>query len=301
VRVSVAATPSVALPTLDWLITSPHELVSVITRPDKPAGRGQKILESPVATWATQHGIACHKPESTDEIAILLEDIEVLITIGFGVILPKRLLQIPEKGCINLHFSLLPRWRGAAPVQRSIEAGDLVTGVCVFQLDEGMDTGPIYISKRFALDGDITSDELFAELAAIGPEAICETLEAIEKGILPIPQESEGATRAEKITREDAHIQWAQPATKVSQQIRAFTSSPGAWSSFRTSTIKILKVAHSSQHFPAGEIWVEQKRLYIGTTTTALEVLSLQPAGKVQMSAAEWLNGVRLQSGEIFG
>lgn len=159
-RICVAATPQVALPTLNWLMTSGHDLPFVITRPDKPAGRGRHVQESPVSEWAKERGVLCLKPATKSEIATTLHDIDLLITIGFGVILPKEVLHLPLYGCINLHFSLLPRWRGAAPVQRCIEAGDSVTGVTVFQLDEGMDTGPIFTTKRYALDGDITSDEL---------------------------------------------------------------------------------------------------------------------------------------------
>lgn len=202
-KIIVAATPDVAIPTLDWLLASEHQLVSVITQPDRPAGRGRSLKESVISEWARRHDVPCLKPESVAETASLLEGSDVLLTIGYGVLLPENLLSIPKHGCLNLHFSLLPRWRGAAPVQRAIEAGDSVSGVTVFQLDPGMDTGPIYSVKRFALDSDITSDELFTELGALGVEAVEDSLNAIKAGIRPEPQKNDGASRAMKISKKN--------------------------------------------------------------------------------------------------
>ena len=219
----MAATPDVAIPTLNWLITSEHQLLSVITQPDRPAGRGRTLKESVISEWARENDVPCFKPASVTETATLIEGADVLLTIGYGVLLPEELLSIPMHGCLNLHFSLLPRWRGAAPVQRAIEAGDSVSGVTVFQLDPGMDTGPIYSVKRFALDSDITSDELFSELGALGVEAVEDSLNAIKAGIRPEPQKSDGATRAMKISKEECEINWNLDAQLISQKIRAFT------------------------------------------------------------------------------
>ena len=300
-RICVAATPKVALPTLDFLLQSQHELVSVITQPDRPAGRGQKSRESEVSEWARDNGVACVKPLGSNETLRAVINSDLLLTIGYGVILPKEIFSSPTYGSINLHFSLLPRWRGAAPVQRAIEAGDAVSGVTVFKLDEGMDTGPIYVEKRFALDADITSDELLSELAELGVEAVAETLQVIEDGVRPRAQSEDGAIRAMKISKEDSKIDWSQSATAISQKIRAFTSNPGAWTHFRESTIKIFSPSVANFELAPGEISFRGKKLYVGTSTFALEIGQVQPSGKSLMPANSWVNGVRLVSGERFG
>lgn len=300
-RICVAATPKVALPTLDFLLQSKHELISVITQPDRPAGRGQKSRESEVSEWARDNGVACVKPLGSEETLRAVINSDLLLTIGYGVILPKEIISSPTYGSINLHFSLLPRWRGAAPVQRAIEAGDAVSGVTVFKLDEGMDTGPIYVEKRFALDADITSDELLLELAELGVEAIAETLQLIEEGVRPRAQSEDGATRAMKISKEDSKIDWSQSAASISQKIRAFTSNPGAWTHFRESTIKIFSPSVANFELAPGEISFREKKLYIGTSTCALEIGQVQPSGKSLMPANSWVNGVRLVPGERFG
>ena len=300
-RLCVAATPKVAIPTLDYLLLSNHELISVITQPDRPSGRGQKSRESEVSQWAAQNNVSCHKPQGEQETLAALIDTDLLLTIGYGVILPTSVISLPTHGSINLHFSLLPRWRGAAPVQRAIEAGDSVSGVTVFALDEGMDTGPIYLEKRFALDADITSDELLNELADLGVEAVAQTLTLIEQGVRPHAQSSEGATRAMKISKGDAQIDWNQSAEVISQKIRAFTSNPGAWTNFRESTLKVFTPTITDFPLPPGELLLKEKKLYIGTATSALEIGEVQPSGKALMPASSWVNGVRLDSGERFG
>ena len=300
-RLCVAATPKVAIPTLDYLLLSNHELISVITQPDRPSGRGQKSRESEVSQWAAQNNVTCHKPQGEQETLAALVDADLLLTIGYGVILPTSVISLPTHGSINLHFSLLPRWRGAAPVQRAIEAGDSVSGVTVFALDEGMDTGPIYLEKRFALDADITSDELLNELADLGVEAVSQTLTLIEQGVRPHAQSSEGAIRAMKISKGDAQIDWNQSAEVISQKIRAFTSNPGAWTNFRESTLKVFTPTISDFPLPPGELLLKEKKLYIGTSTFAIEIGEVQPSGKALMPASSWVNGVRLDSGERFG
>ena len=300
-RLCVAATPKVAIPTLDYLLLSNHELISVITQPDRPSGRGQKSRESEVSQWAAQNNVTCHKPQGEQETLAALVDADLLLTIGYGVILPTSVISLPTHGSINLHFSLLPRWRGAAPVQRAIEAGDSVSGVTVFALDEGMDTGPIYLEKRFALDADITGDELLNELADLGVEAVAQTLTLIEQGVRPHAQSLEGATRAMKISKGDAQIDWNQSAEVISQKIRAFTSNPGAWTNFRESTLKVFTPTITDFPLPPGELLLKEKKLYIGTSTFAIEIGEVQPSGKALMPASSWVNGVRLDSGERLG
>ena len=297
----VAATPEVAIPTLEWLLTSEHELVSVITQPDRPAGRGRVLKESAVSQWADDNEVLCVKPQTIQDTAIAIDGADVLLTIGYGVLLPESVLAVPRHGCLNLHFSLLPRWRGAAPVQRAIEAGDAISGVTVFQLDEGMDTGPVYSVKRFALDSDITSDELFTELGLLGVEAVQESLSAIENGVRPTPQSSIGATRAKKISKDECAIDWKSEAKEISQKIRAFTSNPGAWTTFRGGVVKIDSVNISEEVLPAGTLHILNNQLFVGTGSTALAIGYLTPAGKSRMDAKSWLNGARISDGDFFG
>ena len=260
-RIAVAATPPVALPTLDLLKSSKYQLVRVITRPDRPTGRGRTSQPTVVAQWADENNIDCHKPEDDVQLAQSLHDVDLLITIGFGVILSKELLKIPSRGSINLHFSLLPRWRGAAPVQRAIEAGDHLSGVTVFQLDEGMDTGPIFVTKRFAIDSDITSDELLHELSLLGPEAIMETLALIENGKKPTAQDSAGATLARKFTKLEGKIDWTSSAESIHSKVRAFTSNPGAWTIFRNENLILQQPEMSELRLKPGQIEVRDKKL----------------------------------------
>lgn len=297
-RIAVAASPEVAIPTLEALRASDHQLIRVISQPDKPAGRGKVLTPTPVSQWAIDSGVELLRPSTKEEIAQSIEGCDCVITIGYGVLLPADVLAIPQFGFLNLHFSLLPRWRGAAPVQRAIEAQDSVSGVTVFQLDEGMDTGPIYTVHRFALDSDITSDELLIELGELGVGAVLEALELISAGKRPVPQQSEGATRALKLSKEEGRINWHQSADVISAKIRAFTSNPGAWTIFRGDALKLSSPIISELELKPGEISLSDKKVFIGTSTTALEIGSITAPGKTQMAATSWANGARLLAGE---
>ena len=297
----MAATPEVAIDSLNALQGSGFDLAFVITQPDRPAGRGQELSRSAVSAWADGAGIECHKPESKEAFLKLASTVDLMITIGYGRILTLDELTAPTNGSINLHFSLLPRWRGAAPVQRSIEAGDSVTGVTIFQLDEGMDTGPIYLMKRFALDDDITSDELFTELAELGSVALLESLEMIQSEVKPTPQSSIDVTKAAKITKAEAQINWSDEAIEISRKIRAFTSSPGAWTTLRGSSIKIDTPVIEELTLKPGEIFYQNKKLLVGTSSTAISLGFVTPQGKSRTAVQSWVNGARLQPGEIFG
>ena len=300
-RIIVAATPGVAVPTLNWLLNSEHVLAAVITQPDRPAGRGREVKGSVVSQWAHENSVECFKPQDLAETALLVRDCDVLLTIGYGVLLPTEILTLPRHGCLNLHFSLLPRWRGAAPVQRAIEAGDSLSGVTVFQLDEGMDTGPIFSTKRFALDADITSDELLIELAELGVEAVVESLQAITDGKRPAAQSGEGATKASKITKQECEIDWNLSAQVISQKVRAFTSNPGAWTRFRGDTLKIDSVSLEDSSLKPGTLHIVDKKLIVGTGSNALAIGFLTPSGKSRMDALSWINGARITDGEYFG
>jgi methionyl-tRNA formyltransferase len=215
--------------------------------------------------------------------------------------LPADVLSAPRFGCINLHFSLLPAWRGAAPVQRSIEAQDSLTGVTVFAMDEGMDTGPIYTQLRFALDQDITADELFVELSHLGVTAIEESLELISQGVKPKPQSVVGISRALKLSKAEGLIDWSQSAEKVFAKIRAFTSNPGAWTKIKDTVVKIDSVSISQEVLSVGEIAVTPSTVHIGTASYALLIEGVTPAGKSHMKAADWARGARLTPGDLCG
>ena len=298
-RIAVAATPEVAIPTLDALLASEHELVCVITRPDAPAGRGRALQATPVANWAVANSVKLFKPETSQSLGELIGDLDLVVTIGYGLLLPIEVLETPKYGFINLHFSLLPRWRGAAPVQRAIEAGDSVTGVTVFQLDAGMDTGPIYLSTQIPLSVSTTAEQLFESLANLGVEPVLKTLDLIERGERPSPQEEKGATRAYKLSKEEGLIDWNSDAEAINRKINAFNPDPGAWSNFRGQIIKINKVRVSNESAVAGVLKAIEKSIYIGTGTSALELLEVTPSGKAQMSATSWANGARLNATDM--
>ncbi len=299
-RICIAATPSVALPTLDALLKSRHQIVSIITRPDAPAGRGREFKTSPVSDWAVANGVTLHKPITTDQIGLIVAQCDLVVTIGFGIILPEKLLQIPKFGFINLHFSLLPRWRGAAPVQRALEAGDTSTGVTVFQLDAGMDTGPIYSSLPFQISSDMNTPEVLEKLSILGVPAVLEAIDAIESGRAPLDQSNEGATRADKLTSNEAQIDWTIDATSIKNKVRAFYPNPGAWSSFRGAKIKIDSITVSSEILHPGVISLRDKKVLVGTGDLAIELLMIKPAGKKSMSAHAWANGQHLRPDERF-
>ncbi|CAB4329355.1 unannotated protein [freshwater metagenome] len=299
-RIAVAATPSVAIPTLDALLASVHELAFVITKPDAPAGRGRALQSTPVALWAQSKNVQVLKPESSQALGELVGGLDLVITIGYGLLLPPEVLQRTKYGFINLHFSLLPRWRGAAPVQRAIEAGDKITGVTVFALDPGMDTGPIYQSAQIPLSLSDTSTQILDSLANLGVEPVLKTLKQIERGEKATPQEDFGATRAYKLSKEEGQIDWQLDAETILRKINAFNPDPSAWSFFRGQLIKINNARLTEDKTTPGSLKVVDKSIVVGTKTVALELVEVTPAGKSQMLATAWANGARLNPTDSF-
>lgn len=300
-QIAVAATPEVALPTLEALLESDHDLVSVITQPDRPAGRGLSLKESPVAIWAKDYGISVRKPVDQEELILAVTDIDLVITIGFGVIIKEEILNLPKHGFINLHFSLLPKWRGAAPVQRAIEAGDQITGVTVFKLDKGMDTGPIYRQKEIAMPQQATTEFLLQDLARVGAPVVLDAVSAIEANEAPAIQSVDGASRADKLSKDEARIDWNDPAMKIERKIRAFYPAPGAWTTFRDEAIKIESAnAGKAKAGLPGEIFLDGKDLFVSTSEGSLLILKVKPAGKASMDVISWINGARIEQHERF-
>ena len=300
-QIAVAATPEVALPTLEALLKSEPDLVSVITQPDRPAGRGLSLKESPVAIWAKDRGISVRKPVDQEELKLAVSDIDLVITIGFGVIIKEEILNLPTHGFINLHFSLLPKWRGAAPVQRAIEAGDEVTGVTVFKLDKGMDTGPIYRQKEIAMPHQATTESLLQDLAVVGAPVVLDAISAIEANELPVIQSVDGASRADKLSKDEARINWQDASFNIERKIRAFYPAPGAWTTFREEALKIESADVSDEKTgQPGEILLVGKELFVSTAKGSLKILSVKPAGKASMDAVSWINGARIELHERF-
>ena len=305
-RLAVAATPGVAIPTLEHLLTSEHQLVRIFTTGDKPVGRGRSLTSTEVAQWADDHGIECVKVDKAIEMAALLEDIDCVATIAFGILLPQDILDIPAHGFINLHFSLLPAWRGAAPVQRAIENGDDLLGISVFALDAGMDTGPIYRQSSFPRDDEMRSKEALEFLGIQGVELIMKTLGDISNSVLPVPQKSEGISLARKLSKSEGLIDWSQRAELINRKVAAFYPNPIAYTNFRSEVIKITKSRMCSD-FPSdilvlpGEWIVEKERVLMGTGSTPLEIIQLVPQGRSEMKATDWARGARIDPGERCG
>lgn len=300
-HIGVAATPEVALPTLNRLLSSSHEIALVISQPDRGAGRGHNVRTSPVSSWAKEHKIPLVQPETPEELIGLIEDLDCIVVIGYGVLLPEAILKLPRHGFINLHFSILPAYRGAAPVQRAIENGERVTGVSVFALDKGMDTGPVYFTSTISIDPTWRAQELFDELAVMAPDVVEAALKAISLGQVPVPQIGE-VTRAPKISKEEAKIDWNQSADIVLRRIRAFYPAPIAWCTWKGESFRVSNAAMHSSTAPPGEISIVDGCLTVGCGgNSAITLLAVIPSGKKEMSAIDWARGARLEVGSHFG
>ncbi|GAA2990763.1 MULTISPECIES: methionyl-tRNA formyltransferase [Streptomyces] len=304
-----AGTPEVAVPALDALIASErHEVAAVVTRPDAPAGRGRRLVASPVAERAEEAGIEILKParpRDEDFLARLREIApDCCPVVAYGALLPKSALEVPARGWVNLHFSLLPAWRGAAPVQHSVMAGDEVTGASTFLIEEGLDSGPVYGVLTEEVRPTDTSGDLLTRLAFAGAGLLAATMDGIEDGTLhAVPQPAEGITLAPKITVEDAQVRWAQPALRVDRVVRGCTPAPGAWTLFRGERLKLVQAVPVPDRtdLAPGELSAGKNNVYVGTGSYAVELVWVQPQGKKPMRAADWARGVRIAHGELLG
>ncbi|MCX4385364.1 methionyl-tRNA formyltransferase [Micromonospora peucetia] len=304
-RVIFAGTPAVAVPALAAVAASRHELVAVVTRPDAPAGRGRGLVRSPVGAWADEHGIEVltparpREPEFLDRLRELAPD--CVPVVAYGALVPPAALEIPRHGWINLHFSLLPAWRGAAPVQHAVLHGDELTGASVFQLEEGLDTGPVYGTLTDEIRPTDTSGDLLERLAHSGAGLLVAVLDAIDDGTARAePQPADGVSLAPKLTVEDARVRWSDPAFAVDRRIRACTPAPGPWTTLRGERVKLGPVTPvpDGPELKPGELLVEKSRLLVGTATTPVRLGEVRAAGKRAMPATDWARGVRVTSGE---
>jgi methionyl-tRNA formyltransferase len=308
VRLVFAGTPETALPSLDAIAASGHDLVAVLTRPDAPAGRGRHEVASPVAQWAAERDIEVLRPARPREQSFLDRLAELAVdcvpVVAYGALVPPVALAIPRYGWVNLHFSLLPAWRGAAPVQHAILHGDEMTGASVFALEEGLDTGPVYGNLVERVGRRDTSGALLERLAHAGAGLLVSVLDGLERGVLKAePQPAEGVSLAPKITVADAEVRFGEPAFAVDRRVRACTPAPGAWTTLRGERVKlgpVLPVADGPALAP-GQSRVDKSRVLVGTATEPVALGEVRPAGRKPMAAADWVRGLRLADGERFG
>lgn len=304
-----AGTPEVAVPALDALLASGrHEVAAVVTRPDAPAGRGRRLVASPVAERAEEAGIEVLKPAKPKDPEFLerLREIgpDCCPVVAYGALLPRVALDVPAHGWVNLHFSLLPAWRGAAPVQHAIMAGDEITGASTFLIEEGLDSGPVYGTVTEEIRPTDTSGDLLTRLAFAGAGLLAATMDGIEDGTLKaVPQPAEGVSLAPKVNVEDARVDWAAPALRVDRVVRGCTPAPGAWTTFRGERLKLIQVALAPGRtdLAPGRIAAQKNNVYVGTGSHGVELLWVQAQGKKPMRAADWARGVRIAEEERLG
>ncbi|MEU9333422.1 methionyl-tRNA formyltransferase [Streptomyces sp. NPDC048290] len=304
-----AGTPEVAVPALDALLAAGrHEVAAVVTRPDAPAGRGRRLVASPVAERAEEAGIEVLKPVKPRD-PDFLERLRAIApdccpVVAYGALLPKVALDVPAHGWVNLHFSLLPAWRGAAPVQHAVMAGDEITGASTFLIEEGLDSGPVYGTVTETVRPTDTSGDLLTRLAFAGAGLLAATMDGIEDGTLTaVPQPGDGVSLAPKIAVEDAHVDWAAPALRVDRVVRGCTPAPGAWTVFRGERLKLIQVALEPERgdLAPGRLSVGKNHVHVGTGSHAVELLWVQAQGKKPMRAADWARGVRDADGQLLG
>lgn len=306
-RIVFAGTPEVALPALDALIASEHDVAAVVTRPDARAGRGKKLVASPVGQRAAELGIEVlkpHHPRDADFVARLTELApDCCPVVAYGALVPAHVIDIPRLGWVNLHFSLLPRWRGAAPVQHAVMAGDPETGASVFALVPALDAGAVYAELREPVATTDTSGDLLDRLSRRGGELLVQVMDDLAAGTATATEQSEhGLTLAPKITTADARIDWNRTDVEIDRLIRGCTPAPGAWTTLRGERFKITQAAPAGgTTLAAGLIRAERDRVLVGTGTRPLQIIGLQPQGKKPMAAADWARGANLQPADKFG
>lgn len=297
-KVIFAGTPEVAIPSLEALWESKHELLAVLTQPAARQGRGRKVQPSPVAQWAFEHDIEVLSPTTVTDAIGRLQELEpdCIPVVAYGNLIPESALAIPHYGWVNLHFSLLPAWRGAAPVQHALLAGDEMTGASVFQIEKGLDTGPVFGQLTEIIRPTDTSGELLNRLAHAGSQLLVDVINGIEADALEAkPQPTDGVSLAPKINPADGLINWEQPAFAIDRHIRALTPTPGAWTRFGEERMGIgtVTIDPAGPKLAPGESALTKKTVHIGTGTDPVRLGEIKPAGKKLMPATAWGNGQR--------
>ena len=305
-RVAFAGTPEFAAVALEAIIAAGFEVSLVLTQPDRPAGRGMKLRPSDVKRVALAHGLPVDQPErlrSAEQRAALAAcNADVLVVAAYGIILPQAALDLPRLGCINIHASLLPRWRGAAPIHRAIEAGDSHTGITIMQMDAGLDTGDMLLSESLPIGEKDTTGELHDRLAALGGRLVVSALARLDAGDLrPEPQPADGVTYADKVSKAEAEIAWSRPAQEIHRAVRAFNPFPGAYSAVDGAQIKLWRANLAEGQGQPGEILrADDDGVLVACGKDALCFTELQKAGGKRLPAAQFLRGFGLQAGRRF-
>ena len=307
-RLAFAGTPAAAVPTLQALLDSPrHTVVAAITRPPAPQGRGRRTVESPVAALAQDAGVPVLTPHKAGDPQFLAElaalEPDCCAVVAYGALLPASALAVPPHGWVNLHFSLLPAWRGAAPVQHAILRGDDVTGASTFRIERGLDTGPVYGVVTETIRPDDTAGDLLDRLAASGAQLMVATMDGIADGsLVAVPQSSDGVSTAPKITVDDVRVDWTAPGRHIDRLVRAGTPAPGAWTLFRGERLKLgpVRVGAGSELTP-GDLRMSKDGVAVGTGSLDVRLGIVQPPGKRPMPAADWARGARIGPGERLG
>ncbi|MFC3874330.1 methionyl-tRNA formyltransferase [Neisseria musculi] len=304
-KVIFAGTPDFAASALKAIAAAGFEIPLVLTQPDRPKGRGMLLQASPVKQAAEALGLAVAQPPGlrNEEAQELLrrQHADVMVVAAYGLILPQAVLDIPKHGCLNIHASLLPRWRGAAPIQRALEAGDVETGVCIMQMDAGLDTGNVVSAHRYTIKTADTAQNMHDALAEIGAQAIVSDLQRLQQEgrLKSIPQPESGVTYAQKLSKEEARIVWGEPAAVVERKIRAFNPVPGAWTEYQGKPLKIWRAEIVAQSGEAGEVLhCGSDGLIVACGEQAVNITELQPAGSRRMSIAAFAAGNRIAAGE---
>ena len=294
-RILFAGTPDVVIPSLNWIASSEHELLGILTRPAAAQGRSSALIDSPAAEFAKNNSINLYT--SIDEITSedLLSSVDLVIVIAYGKIIPNDLLGIPKHGWINVHFSLLPKYRGAAPVQRAIWNGEKISGISIFQLDAGMDTGPLFLQKTVSIDQVQTSGECLEMMSHLVPEMLGETLNKIQNLEPPTPQDNSVSTLAPKIAKSESRINWSDSASSIRNMVRALNPAPRAKSTFRDNEVFFYEVNVSDMRSEkaSGTISFENQRLFAATNDFDIEIVKVQSSGKNVMSGADWYRGIQ--------
>jgi methionyl-tRNA formyltransferase len=299
-RVVFAGTPEAAIPSLRALLDSDHEVIAVVTRPDAPSGRGRTLHASPIGELARDAGLEVLTPDRPRDAGFVERLTELAPdccpVVAYGALIPRPVLDIPKVGWVNLHFSLLPAWRGAAPVQHAIRHGDEVTGATTFLLEEGMDTGPVFGVITETIRSDDTSGDLLERLALSGAGLLVRTLDGIADGsLVAVPQPTEGVSLAPKVSVEDAHVDWAHPALAIDRLVRSCTPAPGAWTTFRGERVKLgpVSLVPDVADLRPGGLRVSKQSVLVGTGSHAVSLGQVQPVGKKMMGWRDWANGAR--------
>ncbi|HMK13715.1 MAG TPA: methionyl-tRNA formyltransferase [Burkholderiales bacterium] len=307
-KVVFAGTPEFAAHILDQLLRAGFNITRVLTRPDRPAGRGMKDTASAVKKLALSRGLKLLQPQTLKDPALIDElnrvSPDVMVVAAYGLILPKAVLKLPRFGCINIHASLLPKWRGATPIQHALLAGDTETGISIMQMDEGLDTGPVLMQTRTRIAADDTALSLHDKLAQLGGEAIVRALRSLELGELqPQPQQQQGASYAGKLGKAEAQINWRKDAVQVERTVRAFNPNPGAYTTLNGETLKIWKarLEEPMSGKPGEIVSVDRSGIVVACGTGAVRIEELQKAGGQRLPVREFLSGYALKTGSCFG